>query len=122
MDSHRPPFWQRFGVRIAASFVAITLLGISLVGFMIYQDQKRGLEETLATLLLNIARTGALLIDPVLHAEVEETLTQDSEAYQRVRAALAAIQDENRVETPIYTLTGCSGGYMDRPDRSHLGG
>jgi class 3 adenylate cyclase len=92
-------------VRVAGLFVLVTVLAVSLVGGVIYQRQKRELEETLGSLLLNIARTGALLIDPALHAEVERTLTRDSEAYRRVRAALAAVQDENRVETPIYTLT-----------------
>jgi class 3 adenylate cyclase len=90
---------------VAALFLAVTLLGIGLVGFLIYQRQKREVEETLGAFLLNIARTGVLLIDPKLHAEVEATLTQESEAYRRLRATLAAIQDENRVETPIYTLT-----------------
>ncbi len=98
--------WQRLSVRLAALFVAVTLLGIGVVGVLIYQQQKREVEETLGTFLLNIARTGVLLIDPALHAEVEATLRQDSEAYRRLRATLAAIQDENRVETPIYTLTG----------------
>ncbi len=97
--------WQRLSVRVAALFLAVTLLGIGLVGFLIYQRQKREVEETLGAFLLNIARTGVLLIDPKLHAEVEATLTQESEAYRRLRATLAAIQDENRVETPIYTLT-----------------
>ena len=69
------------------------------------QHPKRDLQATLGTLLLNIARTGALLVDPVLHAEVQRTLSQDSDTYVRVRAALAAIQDENGLETPIYTLT-----------------
>jgi len=45
-------------------------------------------------------------VDPQLHAEVESTLTQDSEVYRQVRAALAMIQDENQIQTPIYTLTG----------------
>jgi class 3 adenylate cyclase len=90
---------------VAALFVAVTLLGIGLVGFLVYQRQKREIEETLGTFLLNIARTGALLVDPALHADVESTRTQDSDAYRRLRATLAAIQDENRVETPIYTLT-----------------
>jgi class 3 adenylate cyclase len=97
--------WQRLSIRVAALFLAVTLLGIGLVGFLIYQRQKREVEETLGAFLLNIARTGVLLIDPTLHAEVEATLTQESEAYRRLRATLAAIQDENRVETPIYTLT-----------------
>ncbi len=106
MDASRPRLRQRFGVRVAAGFVAVTLLGIGLVGFLIYERQKQILQETLATLLLNIARTGVLLVEPALHSEVERTLTQDSSAYRRVREVLAAIQDENRIATPIYTLTG----------------
>ncbi|HWT77182.1 MAG TPA: adenylate/guanylate cyclase domain-containing protein, partial [Candidatus Methylomirabilis sp.] len=73
---------------------------------LIYERQKREVEETLGIFLLNIARTGALLIDPKLHAEVEATLTQDSEAYRHLRSTLAQIQDVNGVETPTYTLTG----------------
>jgi class 3 adenylate cyclase len=101
-----PRPWQRLSVRVALLFVAVTLLGVGLVGFLIYEKQKRELEATLGTFLLNIARTGALLVDPALHAGVEATLTQDSDAYRRIRATLAAIQDENRLADPIYTLTG----------------
>ena len=96
---------QRLSVRVAAGFVAVTLLGIGLVGVLIYERQKQILQETLATFLLNIARAGAIFIDPMLHAEIEATGRQDSAAYRRVRTVLAAIQDENGVATPIYTLT-----------------
>src|SRR5574341_2652982 len=105
LDSSTLRPWERLSIRVALLFVAVTLVGIGLVGFLIYQQQKRELEETLGGFLLSIARTGVLLIEPALHAEVEATLTQESEAYRRLRATLAAIQDENRVETPIYTLT-----------------
>ena len=104
-SSTAPRPWQRLGVRIGALFGAVTLLAVGFVGVVIYEQQKRDLAETLGTLLLNIARTGALLVDPGLHAEVQRGLTQESDAYRRVRAALAAVQDENRVSTPIYTLT-----------------
>jgi len=67
---------------------------------LIYEQQKRELANTLGTLLLSIARMGALLIDPALHGEVERTRDTNSDAYRRVRAVLAAIQDENRIETP----------------------
>jgi class 3 adenylate cyclase len=97
--------WQRLSVRTVGLLVGVTLLAIGVVGTLIYQHQKRDLQATLGTLLLSIARTGALLVDPALHAEVQRTLSQDSDAYVRVRAALAAIQDENGLETPIYTLT-----------------
>ena len=97
--------WQRLSLRVAALFVAVTVLAVALVGGLIYERQKRELPETLGALLLNIGRTGALLIDPALHGEVERTLTRDSDAYRRLRAELAAVQDANRVATPIYTLT-----------------
>lgn len=105
MASRGPRPWQRLGVRVAAGFAAVTLLGVGLVGAVVYQEQKRALETTLGTLLLNIARTGALAIDPALHAEVEATGSQATPAYQRVRATLAAIQAANALGDPIYTLT-----------------
>ena len=102
----RLPIWRRLGVRLGASFLLLTAIGIFLSGFLQYRAQDHYLRQSLGSLLLNISRTGALLVDPALHATVEATLTQDSEAYRRIRAKLAAIQDENRIETPIYTLTG----------------
>ena len=101
----RPRLWQRLSVRVVAGFVAVTLLGIGLVGTLFYGRQRQILQEDLATILLTIARTGALFLDPEAHAQVEATRTQDSEAYRRVRATLAAIQDQNELKDPIYTLT-----------------
>jgi class 3 adenylate cyclase len=102
-----PPLrpWQRLSVRVAALFVVVTLLAIGLVGGVLYERQKRETEATLGALLLNIARTGAYLIDPELHMVVQRTLTQETSAYLRVRQALSIVQDENRIETPVYTLT-----------------
>ena len=102
----RLPFWRRLSWRLGVSFLLLTAIGILLSGFLQYRAQERELRDTLGSLLLNIARTGALLVDPQLHAEVESTLTQDSDVYRQVRAALAMIQDENQIQTPIYTLTG----------------
>ena len=102
----RLPIWRRLGVRLGASFLLLTAIGIFLSGFLQYRAQDRYLRESLGSLLVNISRTGVLLVDPALHATVEATLTQDSEAYRRVRGNLAAIQDTNHIETPIYTLTG----------------
>ena len=102
----RLPVWRRLAWRLGASFLLLTALGILLSGFLQYRAQDQALRQSLGTLLLNIARTGALLVDPQLHAAVEATLTQDTDAYRRLRATLAAIQHENRLETPTYTLTG----------------
>ena len=102
-----PPLrpWQRLSVRVAGLFVAVTLLAVGLVGEVLYERQKRETEATLGALLLNIARTGAYLIDPAQHLTVQRTLTQDTSAYLQVRHALSIVQDENRIATPVYTLT-----------------
>src|SRR5262249_38196613 len=97
--------WPRLTVRVAGLFVAVTLLAVGLVGEVLYERQKRETEATLGALLLNIARTGAYLIDPAQHLMVQRTLTQQTSAYLRVRRALVIVQDENRSETPVYTLT-----------------
>src|SRR5690242_2697457 len=100
------PIWRRLSWRLGASFLLLTATGILLSGFLQYRAQEQELRETLGSLLLNIARTGTLLIDPQLHSQVEATLTQNSDAYRSIRKALAMIQDANHIETPIYTLTG----------------
>jgi putative nucleotidyltransferase with HDIG domain len=104
MNRHLP-LWRRLDWRLGFFFAAVTLLAIGVTGIVIYERQKREVETTLGSQLLNIARTGALLIDPALHAEAERALRQDSEAYLRIRKALAAIQREVVLPTPIYTLT-----------------
>lgn len=105
MRRARLPVWRRLGWRLGASFLLLTALAVFISGFLQYRAQDQWVRGSLGSLLLNIARTGALLVDPGLHAQVESTRTQDSDAYRRLRAALAAIQDENRIATPIYTLT-----------------
>jgi len=102
----RLPIWRRLSWRLGASFLILTATAILLSGFLQYRAQEQELRETLGSLLLNIARTGTLLIDPQLHAQIEATRTQNSDAYRKVRKALAMIQDTNHIETPIYTLTG----------------
>jgi len=79
------------------------VLAVDLVGEVLYEHQKREMEATLGALLLNIARTGAYLIDPAQHLVVQQTLTQETNAYLRVRHALSIVQDENRIATPVYT-------------------
>jgi class 3 adenylate cyclase len=91
-------------VRLAAAFVALTLLAVGLVGAVVYERQKKDVEETIGVLLLNASRTGVLLIDPAAHAEVQRTLRRDSPAYRRVRDALAVIDRELLLSSPAYTL------------------
>jgi class 3 adenylate cyclase len=90
---------------MAALFALVTVLAVGLVGGVVYQRQKREVEDTVGTQLLNIARVAALLVDPGLHAEVQQTRRQDSEAYARIRKALTAVQGEVLLTSPIYTLS-----------------
>ena len=93
-------------MRLAAVFALATLVAVGVVGAVIYERQKRELEDTVGTQLLNIARTGVLMVDPVLHAEVQASGATDSAAFRRIRKALTAIQQEVVLATPLHTLAG----------------
>ena len=102
----RPPrFWRRLSVRLAALFAVVTLLAVGLVGTFVYQRQKREVEDMVGTQLLNIARTAALLVDPAVHARLQQLSRDDAPGYARLRDTLAAVQSEVVLGTPIYTLT-----------------
>ena len=97
--------WQRLSVRLAALFAAVTVLAVALVGGVVYERQKREVEGTVGTQLLNIARVAALLVDPTAHAEVERTHATTSPVYVRLQKALAAVRTETLLPRPVYTLT-----------------
>lgn len=115
--------WQRLSIRMVAAFVLVTIFAIGLAAMLMlrgladvpllgrlaavrdFQGLRRVLEEVVSSKLLNLARTGVLLIDPAAHAEAQRTLDQTSEAHQRVRTALASIRQAGELTTPIYTLT-----------------
>jgi class 3 adenylate cyclase len=98
--------WQRLGVRLAAFFAAVTFLAVGAVGALTYTRQQREVEDSVGTQLLNIARVAALQLDPKLHAAVDATRSTESPAYQKLRQALAAIQDETLLTSPITTIVG----------------
>jgi putative nucleotidyltransferase with HDIG domain len=87
----------------------LTAFGILLSGLLQYRAQDRWLRQSLGSLLLNIARTGALLVDGDLHAAVVEAGRNDTAAYGTLRAQLERIQKTNRLGDPIYTLSHVQG-------------
>lgn len=101
----RVPVWRRLGWRLAASLVLLTALGILLSGLLQYRAQDRLLRQSLGSLLLNIARTGALLVDGDLHQAVVAAGRNDTAEYATVRAQLQRIQETNRLGDPVYTLS-----------------
>ena len=97
--------WRRLAVRLAAVFVAVTLVGVGLVGLLVRQRQSREIEDTVGTQLLNIARVSGLLVDPARHAEVARAPGVDSAAYRSIAKALTTIQTETLLTTPMRTLS-----------------
>ena len=105
----RLPIWRRLGWRLGASLLLLTALGILLSGFLQYRAQDRLLRHSLGSLLLNIARTGALLVDGDLHQAVVEAGRNDTQAYATLRSQLERIQKTNRLGDPVYTLSNVEG-------------
>ena len=101
----RLPMWRRLGWRLGGSLVLLTALGILVSGFLQYRAQEGLLRQSLGSLLLNIARTGALLVDGDLHQAVVQAGRSDTADYEKIRSQLQRIQDTNRLGDPIYTLS-----------------
>lgn len=91
-------------MRLAALFAIVTLVAVGLVGGLVYQRQKREVEDTVGTQLLNIARVAALLIDPAALAEADRARSATSPAYRRLQAVLAAVRTETLLPAPVSAL------------------
>jgi HAMP domain-containing protein len=103
------PFWRRLGWRLGVSFLALTALGILISGLLQYRAQDDLLRQSLGGLLLNIARTGALLVDGDLHQSVVASGRNDTDEYGRLRGQLTRIQETNQLRDPVYTLSHVQG-------------
>ena len=101
----RLPVWRRLGFRLGASFLALTALAVLLSGLLQYRAEAQSLRQSLGTLLLNIARTGALLVDGDTHETVVATGRGDSPQYAAIRERLRLIQESNQLADAVYTLT-----------------
>lgn len=105
----RLPVWRRLGWRIGVSFLLLTALAILVSGLLQYRAQQQWLRQSLGSVLLNIARTGALLVDGNLHQQVVDEQRNDTPAYETIRAKLEQIQKTNRLGDPVYTLSDLEG-------------
>src|SRR5215472_13179835 len=105
----RLPFWRRLGWRLGASFLLLTALGILVSGLLQYRAQEQSVRQSLGSLLLNIARTGALLVDGELHEQVHAGARTDTPEYAKVWAQLRRIQEANQLADAVYTLSDIHG-------------
>jgi HAMP domain-containing protein len=105
----RLPIWRRLGWRLTATVLLLTALGILVSGLLQYRAQERWLRESLGSLLLNIARTGALLVDGDLHERVVRAGRNDTPEYAVLRTRLQQIQEANQLRDAVYTLSNVEG-------------
>src|SRR3989441_12180740 len=103
------PIWRRLAWRLGASFLLLTAIAVLLSGFLQYRAQEQWLRQSLGSLLLNIGRTGALLVDGDLHQAVVAAARSDTPDYARLRRELVRIQETNRLGDAVYTLTDVQG-------------
>ena len=105
----RLPIWRRLGWRLTATVLLLTALGILVSGLLQYRAQERWLRESLGSLLLNIARTGALLVDGDRHERVVRAGRNDTPEYAVLRTQLQHIQEANQLRDAVYTLSNVEG-------------
>lgn len=105
----RLPVWRRLGWRLTVAVLLLTALGILGSGLLQYRAQERWLRESLGALLLNIARTGGLLVDGELHEQVVRAGRNDTPEYQVLRDRLLLIQETNQLGDAVYTLSNIDG-------------
>jgi HAMP domain-containing protein len=105
----RLPFWRRLGWRLSASILLLTALGILVSGLLQYRAQEQWVRQSLGSVLLNIARTGALLVDGDLHRKVVMEGRTDTPGYTEVWAQLRRIQEANQLPDAVYTLSDIEG-------------
>lgn len=98
--------WHRLSVRLAILFASVTLVAVALVGLLVYEWQRREVEEAVGSQLLNIVRTASLLVDSGLHARAQRDGDPSTEAYRRVQKVLDTIREADVLTTPVYTLAG----------------
>jgi class 3 adenylate cyclase len=102
--------WHRLSVRLAFLFASVTLVAVAVVGLLVYEWQRREVEEAVGSQLLNIVRTASLLVDPGLHARAYRDADPTTEAYRRVQKVLATIREADVLTSPVYTLAGFDAG------------
>jgi HAMP domain-containing protein len=105
----RLPIWRRLGWRLTVAVLLLTAMGILASGLLQYRAQAQVLRESLGGLLLNIARTGALLIDGDAHEQVVRAGRNDTAEYQALRDRLLLIQETNQLGDAVYTLSNIEG-------------
>lgn len=99
---NRPRRSLRF--ELSLGLAVLVSLGILTAGFLLYQRQRRDLQDYLGMSLQNIAQTGALFLDGDAHQKVVSSRDKSTPEYRQLRQTLERIKAENRLSDDVYTL------------------
>lgn len=101
----RGPFHRsrRLRFELSLTLAVIVSLGILVVGFLLYQQQRRSLEMYLGMSLQNVAQTAVSFVDGALYARAGDASRSPEEA-QNLRRVLERVKAENPMTVEVYTL------------------
>jgi signal transduction histidine kinase len=88
---------------LSLTLAVVVSLGILVVGFLLYQQQRRSLEMYLGMSLQNVAQTAVSFVDGALYARAGGASRSPEEA-QNLRRVLERVKAENPMTVEVYTL------------------
>ncbi len=94
-------------VRFPLLGVFVIGLSLSLISFLLYQNERLNLEQSISRELIGIAVTGTLLIDPDAHEDIyslNQGEIEKQETFNQLKDILLKIQKENNLKKSVYTL------------------
>jgi signal transduction histidine kinase len=97
------PSRRRLRFELSLTLAVVVSLGILVVGFLLYQHQRRALEMYLGMSLQNVAQTAVSFVDGERYARARDA-SRTSEEAQSLRRILERVKAENPMTVEVYTL------------------
>lgn len=104
MARHR---WNSISFKFPILGIIVIGLSLSTVSWLLYQKERRDLEQSISRELIGTTVTGSLLIDPDEHENVfaiEQGVIEGKESFDRIKKILIDIKRHNNLAKPVYTL------------------
>jgi signal transduction histidine kinase len=103
MRSPFHPSRRRLRFELSLTLAVVVSLGILVVGFLLYQHQRRALEMYLGMSLQNVAQTAVSFVDGELYVRARDATRSPKEA-GFLRQILERVKAENPMTVEVYTL------------------
>jgi signal transduction histidine kinase len=94
---------RRLRFELSLTLAVVVSLGILVVGFLLYQQQRRSLEMYLGMSLQNVAQTAVSFVDGELYRRAGDASRSPEDA-QYLRRVLERVKAENPMTVEVYTL------------------